>query len=112
MFQSLSQLNRPRTALTIAGSLVGMALVSGASAAECVNGYRTLGNGVILACVDTVPAEAVASYESSPGFVAAPAPAPLVGGGKGTRIADGWRDCQPGRYRIINWEDDDMLMAC
>ena len=113
MFQSLSaELRRPRIALAIAGVSAGMAFATGASAAECVNGYRTLGNDVTLACEGAAPSPALASFPSEDRSVVAPAAAALGSGGARPLIADSWGNCQPGQYRIIKWEEHDMLLAC
>ena len=109
MFQSLSaEFRRPKIALAIAGVVAGMAFATGASAAECVNGYRTLGNDVTLACEGAAPSQALASFPSEDRVVVAPATAAAAR----PLIADSWSNCQSGQSRIIEWEEHDMLLAC
>jgi hypothetical protein len=95
-------------AIFAALALFIMAGASAAEAADCVNGYRTLGNGVILLC-DDAAAEPRAFFdeEADAGVPLAPAAARPRG-----LMADGIENCAPGLYRMMEWENGSMLLAC
>ncbi|MGH6924949.1 MAG: hypothetical protein ACRED5_14545 [Propylenella sp.] len=103
--------------LALAGGLGAFAAtVSVANAAECINGYQTLGNQVIVLCGDEAgPSQSTALY---------PQPAPLSALNEpaatgsieprrsGSMMADGFENCQPGMYWTYYLEDGDVILAC
>jgi hypothetical protein len=103
--------------LALAGGLGAFAAtVSVANAAECINGYQTLGNQVIVLCDHQAgPSESTALY---------PRPAPLSALGEpattgsigprrsGSMMADGFESCQPGMYWMYHLEDGEVILAC
>jgi hypothetical protein len=96
-------------------ALAGFAAAApAASAADCVNGYRTLGNQVIVQC-DEVPG-ASASTAQFPGrdpLFAEPATTGSVSAARsGRMVVDSIGDCQAGSYRIMEKEDGDVIIAC
>lgn len=88
-----------------------LAFVSSASAAECVNGYRMLGNQVIVLCDEA--SEAQALYQ--PG---APLPeAPATTGSAAPRstgpvMVDSIEDCRPGAYWTYYLDSGEVSLAC
>lgn len=88
------------------GALAATASV--ASASECINGYLTLGNDVIVLCEAAGPAGSTALF---PG--AAPPPAPVPQSRSGSMMADSVEDCLPGKFWTLETEGGgDLLMAC
>jgi hypothetical protein len=86
-----------------------------ANAAECVNGYRTLDNEVILLC------DEAEDISGATALLAVPAPsptAPVAAGSippaaaRGPMVVEDIADCQPGMYRMVYWEDQNLMLAC
>lgn len=90
-------------------------LFSTASAADCLNGYRTLGNQVVVACdADVGPTGSTALYRrSAPPATAVPtvtgAVPPRAGG---SIMVEDIEDCRPGLYRTYYLEDGEVILAC
>jgi hypothetical protein len=109
---ALQRLVRP-AALAIAFGAFALA-GSAASAADCVNGYRTLDNVVILVC------DEAEDLSGATALFAEPAPAeiaPIVTGSvppatSGPMVVEDIADCQPGKYRMVYWEDQNLMLAC
>jgi len=94
--------------LGVAGLAAAAFLVpSAASAAECVNGYRTLGNQVIVLCGEAARhADALALH----GNAIAPAPETAV---PHNMMAPSIGECRPGMYRSIeNPSSGDQIIPC
>lgn len=88
-----------------------LALVSSASAAECVNGYRMLGNQVIVLCDKA--SEAQALYQPGAPLIEAPATTKAVEPRRsGSIMVDSVEDCQPGMYWTYYLEDGEVTLAC
>jgi len=82
-----------------------------ASAAECLNGYQTLGNDVVVLCDGGVDlSERTASFPQPLPEVDAPA---VTGATRSNSVmVDDMADCAPGLYRMVQWEDANVILAC
>jgi len=104
--------------LAIAGLLAAACLgTSAASAADCVNGYRTLGNGVIALCGEATDSfGATALYRAAPEAAAPEITGSLPGvvrSAPRNLMAESAQDCQPGQYWSFELaETGDVLLAC
>ena len=104
--------------LAIAGFLAAASLgTSAASAVDCINGYRTIGNDVIVLCDDGPSAfGATALYQAAPEAAAPEIVGSLpdaVRPASRSVMADSARDCQPGQYwSFALAESGNVLLAC
>ena len=82
-----------------------------ASAAECLNGYQTLGNDVIALRDPGIDlSERNASFPQPAPEVDAPA---VTGATRpNSMMVDDRADCAPGLYRMVEWEDANVILAC
>jgi hypothetical protein len=96
--------------LAFAGLIAAATLgASTANAADCLNGYRTLPNEVIVLCDDAGPSSATAFYADS----AAEAPAAPATAVPGRRmVVDSIADCEPGAYWMLEKADNETVLAC
>ena len=104
----LRRLAKP-AALALALAAVG----SMANAADCVNGYRTLPNQVILLCDslgDLSDRRALMS-EGSASAVTSGISEPDVRPSRAV-VADDIGECRPGMYRMMYWENGSMMLPC
>lgn len=105
--------------LALAGLVAAACLgASAASAADCVNGYRTIGNDVIVLCDPASdPLGSTALYGTAPG-TAAPAitgsvPAPAARTAPRNLMAESPADCQPGQYWSYDLaESGNVMLRC
>ena len=103
--------------LAVAGLLAAACLAtSAASAADCVNGYRTIGNDVIVLCDDGPSAFGATALYQAP-EAAAPAIAgslpDAVRPASRSVMADSAQNCQPGQYwSFALAESGNVLLAC
>jgi hypothetical protein len=107
--------------LAVAGLLAAACLgTSAASAADCVNGYRTIGNDVIVLCDDGPSAFGATALYQAP-EAAAPqivgslpdAVRPASRSMSRSMMADSAQDCQPGQYwSFALAESGNVLLAC
>ena len=104
--------------LAVAGLLAAACLgTSAASAADCVNGYRTVGNDVIVLCDDGPSAFGATALYQAPPEAAAPE---IVGSRPGavrpasrSVMADSAQHCRPGQYwSFALAESGNVLLAC
>ena len=104
--------------VVIGGFLAAAGLgISAASAADCVNGYRTIGNDVIVLCDDGPSAlGATALYQAGPEAAAPEIVGSLpdaVRPASRNMMADSAQDCQPGQYwSFALAESGNVLLAC
>jgi hypothetical protein len=84
-----------------------LAFVSSASAAECVNGYRMLGNQVIVLCDEVSDARAL--YQPGAPLTEAPATTPRQ---SGSVMVDSAEDCRPGAYWTYYLDSGEVSLAC
>ena len=106
---------RPSRLALFALALAGFAATaSAANAADCVNGYRTLGNQVIVQCDDTSGTTAsTAQFPGGNPVFTEPATTGSVSPARsGRMVVDSIGDCQAGSYRIMEKEDGDVIIAC
>jgi hypothetical protein len=93
-----------------AAMLAFSALGTAAGASECLNGYRTIGEDVIVAC--EAPNQAVVVPEAGLSF-SETAPAEAISPSVPRVIMRSLNDCEPGSYRMMNWGDKGtMMLAC
>ncbi len=110
---ALRRLARPAALAAAVAITLGAGPV--AHAADCVNGYRTLGNQVILLCEDAGPGQSTALYPRAAPSVA---PAEPVTTGSiaprrsGSIMVDSVEDCEPGLYWTYYLEDGEVTLAC
>jgi hypothetical protein len=125
MLRTLSPKNFARNGLALAAfAAAGMAFASSASAADCVNGLRTLESGAILQCDGgpTVYAPVESAYTTAtPEFTGAiPAGGALMGSfnepyvpsESRSLIVDRPGDCTPGSYWYMQHDTSYTVMAC
>jgi hypothetical protein len=109
----LRRLARPAALTAVVAATLGAGSV--AHAADCVNGYRTLGNQVILLCEDAGPGQSTALFPQAAPPVA-PAEPMTTGSAaprrSGSIMVDSVEDCEPGMYWTYYLEDGEVTLAC
>lgn len=91
-----------RTPIAVAAACAALlGATSLASAADCVNGYRTLPHQIIQLCGDAAGLNARAELRRKAG---APAPRKMM--------VEDPSQCQPGLYWMKEWENGTALMRC
>lgn len=103
--------------IALAGFVAAACLgASAASAADCVNGYRTIGNDVIVLCdpgSDPFASSAQFDEPAITGSLPAPAPAPALRPAPRNLMADSPQDCQPGQYWSYELaESGSVMLRC
>ena len=105
----------PLRVLALASLAACLPVIGHARAADCINGYRMLGNQVIVVCKQEFAPHSTVSFAlERPGRIAAP---PLTGSvpaarRSGSVMADSPQDCEPGLYWLMQRDDGNALMAC
>ncbi len=110
---SFRRVLRPAAFATVAGVL--LAVESPASAAECNNGYRIIGDNVLVRCDE--PSGSVVP-DASPPQARLPLSEPLTTGSISSRrsavlVVDP-KDCRPGLFHMMEWGTNggSVLLAC
>jgi len=110
---SLGRLGKPAILAAAFGAVAFTAVP--ASAGECINGYRQLGNQVIVACKDAAAPAAPHtpllrnSYAEpiTTGSINAPSAKR-----SGAMTVHKVTECQPGHYRVTALENGEMMLPC
>ncbi len=103
-----------RTVTTlVATALAALAMTSASRAQECVNGYRTLGNGVIVACQVGTTARTTPPAAADPAATRPVSSSSRQPARSGSLMVDNIVECKPGHYWTMRAsQGGGRLMPC